>query len=86
MADKSERQQYAEEVAKAQEEADKAQFEPVSDTITQSEWDMRNLRRSVEDGNWLFDVVNAHGSPNVVPDPKPEEEAAEEKTTKAEAK
>jgi hypothetical protein len=66
---------YQEEVRLAQEEAEAALVEPVSADIFQSEWDLMLLRRSVEDGNRLFDIVEAHGAPNIVPDPEePEEE------------
>ena len=72
MATAEEKAAYLEEVKQAQEEADAVALEPISPDIFQSEWDLMNLRRGAEDANTLFDIVEAHGAPNIVPDPEPE--------------
>jgi len=72
MATAEEKAAYQEEVAQAREEAEAVALEPISPDIFQSEWDLMNMRRGAEDANILFDIVEAHGAPNIVPDPEPE--------------
>jgi hypothetical protein len=84
---KFDKKAYAEEVEKAQEEADAALAEPISADIYQSEWDLRRQRLGQEDAKWLFAVVEEHGAPNIVADPEPDEDetAIDETYANAEA-
>jgi hypothetical protein len=81
VATAEEKQAYADEVAAAQEEAAQAVFEPINPDITESEWELMNLRRGVDDANRLFEIVAQHGAPNIVADPEPPPEETGEGET-----
>ena len=74
----AEKQAYADEVKAAQEEAAAATLEPVSAEITESEWALMLQRRGQSDSDLLFDIIEEHGSVEIVPDPEPPEEAEAE--------
>ena len=78
-ATSAEKQAYLDEVKAAQEEAMAQNVEPVSNEITESEWELMNTRRSQGDADLLFDIVVEHGGVSIVPDPEPPpEEVIEE--------